>query len=94
MGTLLSNVQDVCLELGLPSPTVVANSTDETINQLQALLNRVGETLTTENDWQALIKEYRFQTVYYQYTGNATFNSNTLTGMSSIAGLTSDIMVS
>lgn len=94
MGTLLSNVQDVCLELGLPSPTTVATSTDETVNQLQALFNRVGETLTTENDWQALIKEYRFQTVYYQYTGNATFNSNTLTGMSSITGLTSDFMVS
>jgi len=70
MATFLQNIQDVCLELGLPSPSVVANNDDEMTKQLSALMNRVGDSLTTENDWQALIKEYRFQTVYYQYTGN------------------------
>jgi hypothetical protein len=91
--TMLQNVQDVCLELGLPSPTLVAGNTDETAQQILALMNRVGDTLTTENDWQALIKEYRFQTVYYQYTGDIVLNASQITGMSSIFGLTSDFMV-
>lgn len=93
MATFLQNVQDVCLELGLPSPTTAANNSDEMVLQIKALMNRIGDLLTTENDWQALIKEYRFQTVYYQYTGNIALNATQITGMSSIAGLTSDFMV-
>lgn len=93
MATFLTNIQDVCLELGLPSPTSVVGSTDETLLQLSALMNRVGDTLTTENDWQALIKEYRFQTVYHQYTGDIALNATAITGMSSIAGLSSDFNV-
>jgi hypothetical protein len=93
MATLLSNIQDVCLELGLPVPNAVATSNDEATLQLLALMNRVGSLLTTETNWQFLAKEYRFQTQYYQYTGNSTLNSQTLTSMSSITGLTSDFMV-
>jgi hypothetical protein len=93
MATLLQNVQDVCLELGLPVPSIVANNTDETVLQLKALMNRVGDTLTTENDWQALIKEYRFQTVYYQSNGSVAFNATQVTGLSGISGVTSDFMV-
>ena len=63
MATLLQNIQDVCLEIGLPSPNAVATSNDPQILQLQALLNRVGDTLSTERDWQVLAAEYRFQTV-------------------------------
>lgn len=93
MATFLENMQSVCAELGLPVPSVITNNTDDMVVQLSALMNRVGITLTTENNWQALIKEYRFQTVYYQYTGNVALNATQLTGMSSIAGLTSDFMV-
>jgi hypothetical protein len=93
MSTLLQNIQDVCLELGIPSPNTVIGNSDESVQQLRALMNRIGDTLTTENDWQGLIKEYRFQTVYYQYTGNVALNATQLTGMSSITGLTSDFMV-
>jgi hypothetical protein len=93
MSTLLQNIQDVCLELGIPSPNTVVNNSDESVQQLRALMNRIGDTLTTENDWQGLIKEYRFQTVYYQYTGDVALNATQLTGMSSISGLTSDFMV-
>lgn len=93
MATLLQNVQDVCLELGLPVPLIVANNTDETVLQLKSLMNRVGDTLTTENDWQALIKEYRFQTVFYQSNGSVSFNASQVTGLSGISGVTSDFMV-
>jgi len=93
MSTLLQNIQDVCLELGIPSPNTVIGNSDESVQQLQSLMNRIGDSLTTENDWQGLIKEYRFQTVYYEYTGDVALNATALTNMSSITGLTSDFMV-
>jgi len=93
MATFLDNMQSVCAELGLPVPSIIAGNTDDMVVQMTALMNRVGTTLTTENNWQGLVKEYRFQTVYYQYTGNVALNALQLTGMSSISGLTSDFMV-
>jgi len=91
--TMLQNVQDVCLEYGLTSPSAVAGSSDDTYLQLLALMNRVGNQLATEFDWQFLSKEHRFQTVYYQYTGDTTNGSTTLSNVSSIVGLSSDFMV-
>lgn len=94
MQTALQNLQDVCLELGLASPSAGFTSTDDSILQLLALMNRVGNQLATEYDWQALAAEYRFQTVYYQYTGNVTAGSTTITNLSSVAGLSTDFMAS
>lgn len=94
MATMLNNIQDVCLELGLPSPSTVVSNTDESIVQLLALMNRVGNTLATEHDWQSLSSEYRFTTVFYQYTGDVTAGSTTISNLSSIVGLTTDFMVS
>lgn len=94
MATLLQNVQDICLELGLPVPNVGVNNPDETVLQIIALLNRVGDTLTTENNWQVLAKEYRFSTIWYQYTGQInSVGQSTITNMNSVAGLTSDFQV-
>ena len=90
MATLLENIQDVCLEMGLPAPTLVVCSSDIQILQLQALINRVGDTLSTERDWQVLASEYRFETAYYQYTGDVTAGSTTITNLSSVTGLTTD----
>ena len=94
MATLLSNVQDVCLELGLPTPNAVASSADDQILQMMALMNRVGDTLATERDWQVLASEHRFTTVYYQYTGSIIDGNGAITIPSeSVANLTSDYMV-
>ena len=94
MATLLHNIQTVMLELGLPVPTAVATSQDPQVLQAQALLNRVGDTLTTERDWQVLASEYRFETVYYTYTGDVTENSTTISNLSSVVGLSTDFMAS
>ena len=94
MATLLQNVQDVFLELGLPVPTAVATSSDPQVQQVQALLNRTGDILSTERDWQVLASEYRFETVYYQYTGDVTAGSTTITNLSSVVGLSTDFMAS
>jgi hypothetical protein len=93
MATLLQNIQDVCLELGLPSPNAAATSTDDLTKQLVALMNRVGDTLSTELNAQSLERDYRFQTVYYQYTGDVTEGSATITNLSSVSGLSDDFMV-
>lgn len=92
MATLLQNIQDVCLELGLPVPTVVASTTDETVKQLQALYNRVGDTLTTENNWQALAREYRFETNYIQTTGSVVDGATTI-ALTNAAGITANFQV-
>jgi len=94
MANLLTDVQDICLELGLPSPNAVATSSDPQVLQIQALINRVGDTLTTERDWQVLASEHRFETVYYQYTGDVTDGSTTITNLSSVTGLSTDFMCS
>lgn len=94
MATLLQDIQDVFLELGLPMPLAVATSTDSQTLQAQALLNRVGDIISTEKDWQALAREYRFTTQYYQYTGDVTLGSATITNLSSVTGLSSDFSAS
>ena len=94
MATLIQNIQDVYAEIGLPTPTAVASSSDAQVLQAQALLNRVGDTLSTERDWQVLASEYRFTTVYYTYTGNVTAGSTTISGLSSVVGLSTDFMAS
>jgi len=88
MATLLQNIQDVALELGLPPPNSVVGSSDTTDLQLLALMNRVGDSLLTERDWQTLVAEHRFQTVYYQYTGDTVAGSSTISNLSSVVGLT------
>jgi hypothetical protein len=94
MANLLADVQDICLELGLPSPNAVATSSDPQVLQIQALINRVGDTLSTERDWQVLASEHRFETVYYQCTGDVTDGSTTITNLSSVTGLSTDFMCS
>ena len=94
MSNLLTNIQNVCLELGLPMPNAVASSTDTTTLQMLALMNRVGIMLSTERDWNALAAEARFQTVFYTYTGTVTAGSNSITGLSSVVGLSTDFMAS
>lgn len=92
MATLIQNIQDVCLELGLSTPSVAANNTDETVLQLVALLNRVGDTLTTENNWQVLAKEYRFTTNYIQVNGDIVEGATTIT-LDDVTGITTNFQV-
>lgn len=54
MATLLSMIQTVTGELGLPVPSSVATSSDPTSQQLMALLNREGRVLVDDTDWPIL----------------------------------------
>jgi hypothetical protein len=91
--TMLSLIQQATGQMGLAVPlTVATNTAPDQIQQL-ALLNAVGNELQRERDWQATLVLSTFNTPTFTYTGTATVNTNTLTGMSSIVGLTSDFQV-
>lgn len=92
--TLLQLVQDASKEMGLASPSTAAANTAVDVIQLVSLLTAVGQELIRQHDWQYLVKEHTFSTVFYSYTGNSTSESTSLTGMSSITGLNTTFMVS
>jgi len=89
MATLLQLVNQAQREMGLTVTSAVAASTVTDVVQQLGLINAVGYELTQEKDWQRLTKEYRFNSVYYTYTGDTTDGSVNVLAMSSTTGLTS-----
>lgn len=88
MTTMLQLQQQVYAEIGTRTvPTAIASSTDVDIVQMLALMNSVGYELQREYQWQNLVTEYRFPTVFYTYTGTTAAGSTSVTAMSSIVGL-------
>ena len=61
--SLLTIIQQSCRLLSLPVPTEVVNSTDVIVQQLYALANEEGHSLSTSHDWQKLTREQTFTTV-------------------------------
>lgn len=90
---MLQLVQQVCNELGLAQPNTVAGSTEQNTIQILALMNASGYELLHKFEWQALMTEYRFTTVYYTLTGTTTSGSAVVTGIYSTASLSTLFMV-
>lgn len=67
--TALSIVKDVCVEIGLPDPTIALASTDAQITQLVRLLNKEGKELSARYAWQALVREVTFLTLAAESQG-------------------------
>jgi len=88
--TFLQLVDSVFYELGLAAPSIVAASTDPQVIQVRNLMNKVGNELVTEHEWQRLNKEYRFTTTVVSLTGTTTSGSAVVTGLSSTASLAAD----
>lgn len=62
--TLLQMTQEFCKRVGLTAPSVVATSTDETILQLQGLLNEVVEDVVERGEsWPMLQKQATWTSV-------------------------------
>jgi hypothetical protein len=74
--TMLQLVQQTTSELNLAIPSYVAGNTNQDVQQVLALMNRVGYDLVKEYDWQALQLEYRF------YTDAVTFVGATISDQS------------
>src|SRR5882757_6516831 len=90
--SLLTVVQDACNELSLaPPPTVIGNQ-DPQVQQLLALANLEGQTFLQLQGqwggWPELNTVYTFNLVPVgPYTGDTTFNSDLITGLSSTSGI-------
>jgi len=61
--SLLSTIQQVCLRVGLSSPSSVAGNTDNNITRLLAIANEEGQELSARYAWQALKNVATFTTV-------------------------------
>lgn len=92
-GTILSLVQNSLQGMGVAAfgqPTTVIANTNQDIVQVLALVNAEADALAHEKDWQAQQKQHIFSTPTYSYTGTTTDASATVTGMSSVTGLTTN----
>ncbi len=87
--TLLNLVKQATGEMGVQQPSTVISNTTLYVIQLLNLANGLGQNLSREYNWQGFDKEYRFTTVFYQYTGTTTSGSTTISALSSTTGLTS-----
>lgn len=67
--TALSIIKDVCVEIGLPDPTIALASTDPQLTQIVRLLNKEGKELSARYAWQALIREVTFTTLAAESQG-------------------------
>lgn len=91
--TLLALVQQVCDELMISRPTLVAGSTDPQIRQLYALLNRLGGDISRQFNWQRLNREHILTTVAIDTTGDITAGSPVISNIPSTVGITTQFSV-
>lgn len=82
--TLLTLVQTACAELGgMAIPTQVVGSTDQTTQQMLALINAVGADLLSRKDWTALQTQYIVEVpAALVGTGNTVQGSKTVSNIS------------
>ena len=91
--TILSLVQNAFQGMGVAKsgdPATIIGNTNQDVVQVLALVNAEGDALAKEQDWQAQQKQHIFTAPYYTYTGTTTTDSTTVTGMSSVTGLTTN----
>lgn len=86
--TLLQIVDQAAAEMGIQAPATVISNTTLYVIQMLNLANGLGINLSSEHQWQQQDIEYRFTTVYYQYTADLSTSSTTISNMSSTTGLT------
>lgn len=91
--TMLQLVQQVTNELGVATPTAVANNTSQDVIQILALMNACGYELLRKHEWRALTAPYTFFTSYVTTTGTYSPSALTITGIPSTAGLDTTYMV-
>jgi hypothetical protein len=89
--TLLSLFQQSLQSVGVVGsgmPASVVGNTNQDVVQTLAQVNIAANQIARVMQWEGGTAEYRFTTVYYQYTGTVTNGSTSITGLSSTTGLT------
>lgn len=61
--SLLTMLQQVSDSIGLPRPSSIVSSTDQTVRSLLAIANEEGNALARRGSWNKLVKEATFATV-------------------------------
>jgi hypothetical protein len=84
--TLLTIVQDACVECNQPRPTAVISNSEITTIQMLSLANAVGDELQKDYAWQKLTREASFSAV-------ATASQGTIVSKTPTAGTTFDRFV-
>lgn len=85
--TLLQLIQQATAEMGLQVPNSVVGNTNDTVVQLLALTNAVGNELQRQYIWQHSTVQYRFNAEVLETTGNTTDGSAVITNIPSTTGL-------
>jgi hypothetical protein len=93
MKTMLQIIQAATVQLGIPTPQLVAGVNNTDSLQLLALLNQLADDLQRDFIWQALCTEYRFTTQSLTATGTLTANTPIITGLSASTALDSTYQV-
>ena len=91
--TILVLIQQAAQELGIAGsglPATVIGNTQLDVVQTLALANGYGRNVLREHQWQFPGVEYRFTTVFYEYTATVTNGSTALSVLSSTTGLTTN----
>jgi hypothetical protein len=70
--SLLTIIQTVCDDIGLPRPTAVMSSSDRQIRQLLAIANREGKELAIRHQWSTMMPEAVHTTVAAELQGVMT----------------------
>jgi hypothetical protein len=90
--SLLSMIQTVCLEVGIPVPNAALTSTDPQILQLAAFANREGKELAAypvkDACWSVLSKQYLFTTQYLTLAGCTLVANSAAVTVQSSTGIT------
>lgn len=92
--TLLELIQQVTGELGIQQPQTVVSSQDPQVIQMLALLNRLGNNLCRQWDWQRLNQETTIQTVSFSSTGDTVEGSAVITNIPDTSALTDQFALS
>ena len=89
--SLLSMIQTVCQEIGIPVPNAVLTSNDPQIVQLGALAQREGRELASmvvkDSCWSALQKQYLFTTQFLLVAGCSLAINSAAVTVPSTAGI-------
>lgn len=89
--TLLQLVQQAASEIGIPEPQFLFNNTAAQEKQIIALANREGKEFSgvanKNGGWQALHKEYTFNTQVVNTTGDTIADSNIISNIPSTSGI-------
>lgn len=85
--TLLQLIQQATAEMGLQVPNSVVGNTNDTVVQLLALTNAVGNEIQRQYIWQHSTIQYRFNAEVLITTGNVTNGSAVITNIPDTTGL-------